>query len=134
MPVTYWIQHADLSAEERGVIDADAALGALEEVDWASELRHLDSLETEQRECCPPGIGFVADDGRILHICPSGSDTALCHYHFRNPGGFLSRLFGTRQATVTAKHVPLSAASGLISSFFAARHDDIVAQLTEAAG
>jgi hypothetical protein len=50
--------------------------------DWLSEWRLLEERAARGLETCPPGIGFTAGPGRILHICPGEDGRALVHYHF----------------------------------------------------
>jgi hypothetical protein len=38
------------------------------------------SLENTEQDFCMPGIGFVFQEGRVLHICPNHDATATCFY------------------------------------------------------
>jgi hypothetical protein len=86
MKLPYWIQRADLSTqhfEPIGIVEAEAALLGH---DWRKERAFLKSLENEGRDSCPPGIGFIRDQGigsirdrAILHIMPHENRTAACH-------------------------------------------------------
>lgn len=78
----YWIQRADFSSTENEAVDVERAIELVSVHDWSDELRLFESLEAAGREVCPPGIGFVASPGRILHVCPNRDGTALVHYHF----------------------------------------------------
>jgi hypothetical protein len=40
----------------------------------------MKSLDERESESCPPGIGFVGDDRRVLHICPAEDGSALCMF------------------------------------------------------
>lgn len=82
MTITYWLQHADFESEEHGLIGRRDAQRAFREHGWPKELAYKDARERERRECCDPGIGFVSNDKRILHICPQASGRIMCHYHY----------------------------------------------------
>jgi hypothetical protein len=99
MPVTCWLQHADFASEDRGAVALDGAITVLNAVDWPSELDAMRQREARGEEFCPPGVGFVSDDGRIPHICPTGGEATLCHYHFPAAGGFLRWLLGKKHVS-----------------------------------
>jgi hypothetical protein len=77
----YWIQRADTSKRHFPTTDEVGAMVAFESHDWRSELLFKAQLEMEGVEFCEPGIGFVTDDGKTLHICPLTHANA--DYHFR---------------------------------------------------
>ena len=76
-----WIQRADFTATEHPPIDSSRALELMTTHDWPSEWRLLREREAGGLETCPPGIGFTASAGRLLHICPGENGGALVHYH-----------------------------------------------------
>lgn len=119
--VKYWIQRADFEASEGATSSAGEAIRIFEAQDWPKELNYQAEMEAAGSDCCPPGFGLVADDGRILHLCPEPGGPLLCHYHF--PEEY--RLFGLfrrrRQATLSWGHT--GTASELVDSFFENRHD-----------
>ena len=82
MLIPYWIQKADLTSEDFDAVDYKQAQVALKKIDWRKEIQKQRELEHIGKENCDPGIGFVADDGRILHICQDGKGKAYFHYHF----------------------------------------------------
>ena len=90
MLIPYWIQKADFTSEDFGAVDYKQAQVALKKFDWAKEIQKQNELEKSGNESCDPGIGFISDDGRMLHICPNGKGKAYFHYHFSKT----RRLFG----------------------------------------
>ena len=38
--------------------------------DWTMEAAFEHELRSSEADHCPPGIGFVAEGGPLLHICP----------------------------------------------------------------
>ena len=82
MTITYWIQHADFESEEFGLIGRTDAQAVFRKHNWKAELKRRRELDDERQETCDPGIGFVSNDKRILHLCPQYSGRVLCHYHF----------------------------------------------------
>src|SRR5687767_7276614 len=81
--MSYWIQRADFSSADFEPVDFNSALRAFTTHDWSAELDFLSELEASANESCPPGIGFVAPTGAILHVCPGRDGRALVHYHAR---------------------------------------------------
>jgi hypothetical protein len=77
-----WLQRGDYTATEYGATDVATAIRLLNSHDWLAELAFESERNAAGMETCPPGIGFVADASRILHICPARDGTALVHYHF----------------------------------------------------
>jgi hypothetical protein len=80
----YWIQLADFSAKDYPPVDLLEAERLLTSYDWQTALAFKRALARsrgeESGDYCMPGIGFVTDDGRLLHICPTDDGTALCTY------------------------------------------------------
>jgi hypothetical protein len=124
----YWIQRADFSVTDHGPADVAAAIQAFDAHPWPVEL-HLESeLQTEGRDYCPPGIGFVDPDGPILHVCPGADGRALVHFHPKPTGG---GWFRRAAPSVHTRHgVPRSEVVELIHSFFHGQHDWIVQKLS----
>jgi hypothetical protein len=89
LTITYWIQHADFESEEFGLIGRADAQTVFKKHNWKSELQQLQAREDQGKETCDPGIGFVSNDKRILHLCPQASGRVLCHYHFDSTWWFL---------------------------------------------
>lgn len=74
----------------------------------------MKELEASGKDFCPPGIGFVHDSGRILHICP-GKELSMYHYHSSK------KLFGLvpiGSSTVTIENYSNSQLPQLVLNFF----------------
>jgi hypothetical protein len=81
--VAYWIQRADFTSREFEPVSLAEALAVLHGHDWQAELGYERSLEASGKaaeERCAPGIGFVADAGHVLHICPKPDGMAECYF------------------------------------------------------
>jgi len=115
-----WIQSADFSTEEFQV-DCDEACDLYQTHNWTAELVLQGTLSNDNKACCPPGIGFVSDEGHILHICP-GEDEVLFHYHY--PKEILG-FFWKTQKSKTVEHYPKSSVAELIRKFYAQSWSEI---------
>ena len=80
--IWYWIQRADFAATEHEPIDVVGAVELVRSHDWPSEWRLLTERAAGGLETCPPGIGFTAKPGWILHLCCGEDGRALVNYHF----------------------------------------------------
>lgn len=80
MKLPYWIQRADYSATDFDPVSLPAAQALLRAHDWKAERSYQNSLEDAGEDSCPPGIGFVGDNDRVLHICPEEDGSAYCFY------------------------------------------------------
>jgi hypothetical protein len=107
-----WLQHADFS-EDEFQLDRESALQMFRDTDWLSELAAEDELVRNGDDSCPPGLGMVDTDERILHICPSVSG-ALVHFHDRQK--FLG--FVSRQKSITLENVRPDRIERFIGAFF----------------
>lgn len=116
MRVSYWIQRADFSTRDFDPVGPEAAVRAFQAHDWHEEAALERELASAQRESCPPGIGFVAEPGHILHICPR-SDGAIVHYHFSERRKMLGFLPVTRQQLLSRGSVPHLRIPELITLF-----------------
>ena len=126
--IPYWIQRADLTADDFPAVDEQGAIEAFEGVDWQREL----ARQTGDAESCDPGIGFVPGDGRILHICPQADGLVYLHYHYVDESESRDFFRSTKQRTRTKRSVPHSEVPGYISRFFKDDHDWLLGK-TEAA-
>ena len=127
--IPYWTQRADFSSTEYAPVDVDAAVRAFESHDWQDEWRLYDELEDTGAECCLPGIGFVRQDGDILHICPDKNSNAMVHYHFAAPRKLLGFIPWGSLSGETRFGVARSAVVELIRFFFEGRHDRMIERL-----
>jgi hypothetical protein len=127
-PVAYWIQRADFSASDHEAADSQDALRVLRNHDWREEWRLQAEREAAGREHCPPGIGFTARDGPILHVCPMVSGKSMVHFH---PARRKFLDFVRRPGTTvhTKRDVEEAEIVELIQWFFAERHDWILRKL-----
>ena len=107
-----WIQHADFSEEEFD-LDLASTLSEFENVDLLAELAMEKQLTESGDDSCPPGLGIVHPEKRILHICPSPSGT-LVHFHFPQK---IMGMF-SRQESVTFQNVPPDQVKGFIQALF----------------
>ena len=122
MTITYWLQRADSASEERGMIGRNDAERLIADHKWPSEFRYKKKLEKAGEKTCDPGIGFVSEDKRILHVCPQASGRVLCHYHYDDTWRLLW-LFPLRdQAQAYWFEESLEDAVGVVSKFFANDH------------
>jgi hypothetical protein len=78
--IRYWTQRADFTTTDFPPATFKEALAALFRHDWSSDLELMRSLENTEQDFCMPGIGFVFQEGRVLHICPNHDATATCFY------------------------------------------------------
>jgi hypothetical protein len=80
----YWIQQADFTAKDYDPVDLIEAERLLTDYNWGKARAFMRSLAqargVDSGEYCEPGIGFVTDAGRLLHICPREEGEALCMY------------------------------------------------------
>jgi len=107
-----WIQHADFS-EEEFELDLESTLRKFVGVDWLAELTMEEKLVKSGDESCPPGLGIVHAEQRILHICPGPSGT-LVHFHYPHKViGLLSR-----RKSITIANVRPDQIKSLIHAFF----------------
>jgi hypothetical protein len=115
-----WIQSAKSEAEELNLSEEEAKR-RFSFHDWAAERRAEAAREEAGQESCAPGMGFVRDDGRILHICPGES---VCMVHFHKPTKILG-LLRTSNRVHTAPEIPNDRARELIGHFYR-RRDDVL--------
>jgi hypothetical protein len=128
----YWIQRADFSSTDFEPVDVNGALRAFMTHDWSEELDFLSELEASASESCPPGIGFVAPTGAILHVCPSSDGRALVQYHAETTRTVLGFIPMPRSEIHTKEGVERSDVGEMIHSFFEGRHDWLLHKLEAA--
>ena len=75
-----WIQKHDFSADERDNVEIDDALASYKGFDWDAEILKEEEANAKGIECCPPGMGLISDDERILRLVPT-SRGAEVDYH-----------------------------------------------------
>ena len=114
-----WLQRADFFEQEFD-LDLESTLRKLENFDWLAELAREQELANNGEESCPPGMGIVHPQGRILHICPNPSG-ATVHYHF--PGKLMGMF--SRQKSIAKEDVPPQQVKAFIHAFFEQQWDVI---------
>jgi hypothetical protein len=131
--IPYWIQRADFVATEYGGVDFVRAFEILKTHDWQQERRLLkEREEAAGLEMCPPGVGFTAAPGRILHICPGEIGAALVHYHFPEPRRRLGFIRSTAPTVRSNPAVPVSDLAEFLRRFYDDDHVWLVERTTAA--
>lgn len=120
--IPHWIQRADFTTTEHSAIDSARAVEVLSAHDWAGEWRLLGDREAAGLETCPPGIGFTAAPGRILHVCPGDDGRALVHYHFAEPSRWLGFIPSTAAVVRTNPSVEVSQLPEFVRRFYEDDH------------
>ena len=128
MLIPFWIQRADLSFEDYAAVDYKKAQSALEKVDWHTEKLRQTELKSAKKENCDPGIGFVADDDRVLRICPDGEGNAYFHYHYPRRFRVLGLIPLKFLRTASRKRTGELDLPELIRRFFLNDHDWLIAK------
>lgn len=75
-----WIQSADYSTQTFPFVDAADSLRLYHAHNWRDEMIWMDELQGLQQDFCPPGIGFIKDGRRFMHIMPDGVGNILVDY------------------------------------------------------
>ncbi len=75
-----WIQSGDYSLKIYPLVDARESIRVYRAHDWARELALLDEMKARQQDYCEPGIGFIRDTGRFLHICHGGAGRLAIYF------------------------------------------------------
>ncbi len=64
-----WVQRTDFSEESFShELSKEAAIQKFIAFPWEDEIARYTALAREKKDCCPPGIGVVSEDGSTLHI------------------------------------------------------------------
>jgi hypothetical protein len=121
--IKYWIQKADLSAQDFQPITSFEAVKIFQNYDWNSELSNRRQLEEDGKDFCDPGIGFVSSDQRILHVCPLDSHNAYFHYHFMKQSKFLGLIPNNHQVTYSNMRVEINLIREAIENFYVNNHN-----------
>ena len=121
-----WIQRHDLSHSDLHDGTIESAKRALFDFDWESELQKLDRADQPKDDVCPPGIGFVSDDKRILHIMPSRRSLSNYHYHFPERKKLLGLFSITQEETVTVMDLPDEYRETIIERHYEGKHEVVL--------
>ena len=130
--IPYWIQRADFVATEHGGVDCVRAFEIFKTHNWQEEQRLLKEREAAGQETCPPGVGFTAAPGHILHICPGENGSALVHYHFLEPRRRLGFIRSTAPTVRSNPAVPFSDIAEFLRRFYDDDHVWLVERTTAA--
>ncbi|MBK1884441.1 hypothetical protein JIN85_18640 [Luteolibacter pohnpeiensis] len=84
-----WIQKHNFESEELPDSGLDAALHAYSAFNWLIEIASYQTSLQGKKDGCPPGIGFVHQNGDLLHFCPLSSEISEVHYYYSFPSRFL---------------------------------------------
>ena len=111
-----WIQSPDFSTREQSDVSLEQAERALAGEDWAGMLR---KAAVEGSDECPPGLGLVAEDGSLLHICPDAPGTATVYYMYKEK----KKVLGFLPCTAQREHCVESAAPVTVRDLMRAHFD-----------
>jgi hypothetical protein len=78
-----WIQKHDFSDDERDNVEIDDALASYKGFDWDAEILKEEEANAKGIEGCPPGMGLVSDDNRILHLVPKSRGAEVYYDSYR---------------------------------------------------
>ena len=123
LKIPYWIQRADFFHVDFDPVDEESAIKAYRSHDWMTELIARQRRESSGEEACDPGIGFVAGDGRILHICPGLDGNSYFHYRFNATHKVLWFFEVPTQKTRSAFEVADTEFPDVIQRFFRDDHE-----------
>ena len=115
--VKFWIQKADFSSQDPEQIDLQEALRKFKAHTWEEELELRNKLESEGKEFCPPGIGFISD-GHILHILPATKEYSDYLFHYPEVKKLLGIIPSKKQATIQKENVPFEDCCLAIEKFY----------------
>ena len=125
-----WIQASDFNSVDLGHLDEEAAISAYKDHDWDTALRERDRLEELGVEFCDPGIGFVMEGGRILHICAVERNEAMSHYHYAETKRFLGLIPHQKQRVLTVTGLDTRVIPKLIRNFYRGEHHELLRRAT----
>ncbi len=121
-----WIQYHDFSHKDFPGYSFEEACHTLERFDWKSEMVKQKKLGKYGRESCEAGMGFIAEDGRILHIIPCPKGCSVYHYHFPDKKRFLGIFPREEQETVSKADLPDKHRKLIIESHYGGRHGEVL--------
>lgn len=118
-----WIQRHDFTSEEKSDATLELAMKALLEFNWLEELEKRLPLKGG---ACDPGLGLVAEDDSILHICPQSKDDCYVHYHYSVDKKILGFIPTKSPETYHIKKCSISTAQDLIRFHFEGKRGAIL--------
>jgi len=125
-----WIQRHDFSAVDLPDGSMEPALESMAAVDWKSEATLARAAEEEGRDCCPAGIGFVDEDGRVLHLMPDGAGCMNVSYLFPTEEKLFGFLKRTGQGNLFKERLPADHAKAILNEHYQKLHRAILARLS----
>lgn len=131
MMIPYWIQHADFSCDEFDPVDHIQGPKIIQSVDWKKELAIQEDRKASGKETCDPGVGFVATDGRILHICPKQNELYYFFYDFKQTRKLFGLFPSHYKSSRMSIDVSLKGLQEVIYRFFHSDHDWLVSNTSD---
>ncbi len=128
----YWLQRGNFEAVDGQPVTLEEAKRLFRDHNWLADLAEQRQLEAAGSESCPPGVGFVPGDGRILHLCPLQSGEVLLHYHFVRERRLLGFIPVKSQAVASNDHLPSARVDEALGCFFRSQHDQLVGLCADA--
>ncbi len=129
-----WIQRSDFSSEDSVVASADEAVARLLAFDWKAEVQREEQALADGEDCCPAGMGLVAEYGDILHIIPQAEGSAMIHYHYSSPRSVLGILKWQQAHNLTVHGFPTSGLLALMRLHFEGGRQSEMAAMLETEG
>ena len=121
----YWIQNSDFSnptgiGESEPVESVRQLMNILTEYDWAKENAYEEKCLANNDSCCPAGIGIVAEDGHLLHICPKvKKGTVDVHFQHSVSIKILGFIKWNKSQWTTYEKIPFAKLESAVKSFLA---------------
>ena len=128
----YWIQNSDFSSpeglsENEPVQSAKQIIEIILAYDWARENAFEEERMAGDGDSCPAGIGIMADDGHILHMCPKATQgTATIYFHHKVPAKFLGFISISKTQITTYEKIPLAKLESAVRNFLANEYGAII--------
>lgn len=117
--MAYWIQHSDFSATDFDPVSVDDAIRIVKQHDWNAELEAMEKQTAAGKETCPPGIGFVASPGNLLHFCTTAAGRLMIHFHRAEQKRFLGLIPYTANLGVQSRdNILIADAEEYVRRFF----------------
>ena len=118
-----WIQLHDFSSSEKNDVNVEQAKEAFSTFDWKSE---IDAVNQTKEDTCDAGIGLVAPDHSILHICPIDLNSCYVFYSYKTSTKLLGFIPIKRMKDHWIESVTFSEALKLIESHFNGNQEAIL--------
>jgi len=126
MRITYWEQSADFESKEYEEIDLTKAVQIFKSRHWFEEIVVMERLMNSGKEFCPPGIGYVSDEGYILHVCSEEKDNYSIHFIYPTGSKILRKLGLEDQETKSTINLSEEKVILAIENFFNESYDKLM--------